>query len=257
MNEPMPQPEIMPGWDVRDIDGELVGTVIEATESYVLVEQGRFFPDDVYLPLDTVAGVEPGAITLNISGQTALDAGWHVGPPAGIGAFSTEYLAPGIALGGQVDELGTTEDDVSEDAAASTASVFRPEEIAYIESRLLGRLATVDADMAPHVVPVSHRYNRVLDTIDIGGHEDFAQSRKFRNVAATGRVALVIDDLDERRLPRGIEIRGRGEVHDTGGREIDPGFDDELIRIYPEHIATWGLPVTDGEQAADDGQPVR
>lgn len=113
MDEPMTQPEIMPGWDVRDIDGELVGTVIEAAESYVLVEQGRFFPDDVYLPLDTIAGVEPGAVTLNIAGQTALDAGWHAGPPVGVGAFSTEHLAPGIPLGGQIDELGTTEEDAA------------------------------------------------------------------------------------------------------------------------------------------------
>ncbi|MBA2520009.1 MAG: hypothetical protein H0V24_10110 [Chloroflexia bacterium] len=128
MSEPLPQPEIMPGWDIRDIDGELVGTVVEATESYVLIEQGRFFPDDVYLPLDTVAGVEPGAITLNISGQTALDAGWHTGPPMGVGAFSTENLAPGIPLGGQIDELGTTVEDAAGADDATSLSVVRRDE---------------------------------------------------------------------------------------------------------------------------------
>ena len=105
--------EIVPGWDVRDSQDELVGTVVEAAPSYVLVEQGRFFPDDVYVPSDAIASVEPGVVRLKLTGQEALDEGWHAGPPAGVGFLSTEYLAPGIALGGQVEELGTTEEDAS------------------------------------------------------------------------------------------------------------------------------------------------
>lgn len=228
------------GWDVRDVDGELVGTVIEATESYVLVEQGRFFPDDVYIPLDAVGSIEPGVVTLDLTGQAALDAGWHAGPPVGVGAFSTDNLAPGIAFGGQVDELGTTEDDEAPETGAATASVFQPEEIAYIERRLLGRLATVDAEGGPHLAPVTHQYNRGLDTIDIGGVH-FARSTSYQNVTATGQVAYLIDDADEQRIPRGIEIRGRGELQAEGGRDIDPGFDDELLRIYPGNIARWGV----------------
>lgn len=241
MSEPREPSDIGIGWDVRDVDGELVGTVIEATDSYLLVEQGRFFPDDVYIPLDVVAKVEPGAVTLDLTGQAALDAGWHAGPPVGVGAFSTDNLAPGIVFGGQIDELGTTEDDVVSDAtAAATASVFQPEEIAYLERQLLGRLATVDAEGGPHLAPVAHRYNRELDTMDIGGLH-FARSTSYQNVAATGQVAYLIDDVDEQRTPRGIEIRGRGELQAQGGRDIDPGFDDELLRIYPANIARWGL----------------
>ncbi len=240
MGEPVNPDLIESGWDVLDIHGELVGTVIEATDTYVLVEQGRFFPDDVYLPLDTVASVEPPAIRLAISGQTALDSGWHAGPPVGAGAFSTEYLAPGIMFGGQVEELGTTEDDLTSDAPIVTESVFQPEEIAYIENQLLGRLATTDAEGQPHVVPVAHRYNQILDAIDIGGY-DFAHSKSYQNVAATGRVAYVIDDVDPEHGPRGIEIRGRGELQPEGGRELGPNFDAEMLRIYPEHIARWGI----------------
>jgi pyridoxamine 5'-phosphate oxidase family protein len=240
MNDPGHQPAIEPGWDVRDVDGELVGTVIEATESYVLVEQGRFFPDDVYIPREAVAGVMPGAVTLNLNGQAALDAGWHAGPPVGVGPFSTENLAPGIAIAGQVDELGTTEDDVTNNQEPSAGRVFQPAEVAYIERQLLGRLATVSTDGEPHVVPFTHRYNRALETIDVGGR-DFRRSKTYQNVAATARVAYVIDDLDERLVPRGLEIRGRGELHPNGGRDIDPSFDDELLRVHPEHIAQWGL----------------
>lgn len=241
MSDRAGQLEIEAGWEVRDVNGELVGTVIEATETYVLIEQGRFFPDDVYIPDDAVAGVQPGVVTLNVTGQAALDAGWHAGPPVGVGAFSTDNLAPAIIIAGQVDELGTTEDDIAgSQPAAAVGSVFQPNEAAYIERLTLGRLATVDADGEPHVVPVTHRFNRELESIDIGGH-DFSRSKTHQNVTATGRVAYVVDDFDEYLVPRGIEIRGSGELLRDGGRELDPNFDDAMLRIYPEHIAHWGL----------------
>ncbi|CAA9566574.1 MAG: hypothetical protein AVDCRST_MAG19-2323 [uncultured Thermomicrobiales bacterium] len=103
--------QILPGWDVRDAADDLVGTVIEAGPTYVLVEQGRFFPDDVYVPLEAVGAITRGVVRLNVTGAAALDEGWHVAPPVGVGALSTGYLAPGIALGGHVEELGTTEED--------------------------------------------------------------------------------------------------------------------------------------------------
>lgn len=99
------------GSDVRDAADDLVGVVLDAAPTYVLVEQGRFFPDDVFIPIDAVAGVEAGVVRLNISGEEALAAGWHAAPPVGVGALSTEGLAPGIAIGGRIEELGTTEED--------------------------------------------------------------------------------------------------------------------------------------------------
>ena len=103
--------EIVPGSDVVDARGDWVGTVVEAAPSYVLVEQGRFFPDDVYIPLGAVAALEPGVVRLAVTGEEALAASWHVGPPTGIGPLSTESAAPGVALGGHVEGLGTTEED--------------------------------------------------------------------------------------------------------------------------------------------------
>lgn len=120
-------------------------------------------------------------------------------------------------------------------------SVFTDDEIAYMSSQRLGRLATA-ADGQPHVVPVSFRYNPELDTIDIGGH-DFAQRKKFRDVQRNPRVAFVVDDLasvDPWR-PRGIEIRGGCEILRVGGKGIMPRFDDEMFRIKPERIFSWGL----------------
>jgi pyridoxamine 5'-phosphate oxidase family protein len=121
-------------------------------------------------------------------------------------------------------------------------SAFTPAEIAYLQSQRLARIATVGADGQPHVVPVAFRYNAVLDTIDVGGH-DFAKRKKYRDVLHNPRVALVVDDMasvNPRRV-RGIEIRGQVEVLPTGGAEIIPGFDPEMFRIKPTRVVSWGL----------------
>jgi pyridoxamine 5'-phosphate oxidase family protein len=114
-------------------------------------------------------------------------------------------------------------------------SVFRDSELAYLAGgRQLGRLATVGADGTPHVVPVAWIYNAVRDTIDIGG-SDLAETKKFRDVARSGRAAIVVDDVGagEGWQPRGIEVRGRGEAI---------AMPTPLIRIHPERIVSWGLP---------------
>jgi pyridoxamine 5'-phosphate oxidase family protein len=113
-------------------------------------------------------------------------------------------------------------------------SVFTDAELRYLRGgRQLGRIATVGADGTPHVVPVGWIYNAARETIDVGGR-DLEQSKKFRDVARTGRAAIVIDDLESTDpwRPRGIEVRGRGEAI----RLPTP-----LIRIHPERIVSWGI----------------
>src|SRR3954468_15322130 len=112
--------------------------------------------------------------------------------------------------------------------------VFTEAELRYLAGgRQLGRLATVGADGTPHVVPVSWIYNAARETIDIGGYE-LERSKKFRDVARSGRAAIVIDDLESEDpwRPRGIEVRGRGEAI---------AMPTPLIRIHPERIVSWGL----------------
>jgi pyridoxamine 5'-phosphate oxidase family protein len=96
-------------------------------------------------------------------------------------------------------------------------SAFTDNEIAYLREQRLGRLATVDAEGSPHVVPVAFRYNAELDTVDIGGH-NFGRSKKFRDVGQTGRAAFVVDDVLPPWRPRGIEVRGGAEVRPEGGK---------------------------------------
>ncbi|HWF49066.1 MAG TPA: PPOX class F420-dependent oxidoreductase [Solirubrobacteraceae bacterium] len=113
-------------------------------------------------------------------------------------------------------------------------TVFSEAELRYMTGgRQLGRIATVGADGTPHVVPVAWIYNAARDSIDVGGH-DLERSKKFRDVARTGRAAIVIDDLtsSDPWLPRAIEVRGRGEAI---------SMPTPLIRIYPERIISWGL----------------
>ena len=121
-------------------------------------------------------------------------------------------------------------------------SVFAPEEIEYLNSQRLGRLATVGPHGQPHVVPLAFRYNPEHDTIDVGGH-DFAKRKKWRDVQKNPKVALVVDDLASVQpwRPRGIEIRGEAEVLQSGGKAVNPGFDEEMFRIRPKRIFAWGL----------------
>jgi pyridoxamine 5'-phosphate oxidase family protein len=121
-------------------------------------------------------------------------------------------------------------------------SSFTPREIAYLQSQLLGRLATVGANGDPHVVPVGFRYNPELDTVDIGGH-GIAQSKKYRDVARTGRAAFVVDDLvsTDPWTPRMLAVRGRADALPSGGQAIMPAFAPELIRIFPTWIGSFGI----------------
>jgi pyridoxamine 5'-phosphate oxidase family protein len=113
-------------------------------------------------------------------------------------------------------------------------SVFTEAELRYLTGgQQLGRLATVGADGTPHVVPVSWIYNAARETIDVGGHE-LERTKKFRDIARSGRAAIVIDDLasTDPWHPRGVEVRGRAEAIP---------LPTPLIRIYPERIVSWGL----------------
>jgi pyridoxamine 5'-phosphate oxidase family protein len=113
-------------------------------------------------------------------------------------------------------------------------SVFTETELQYLTGgRQLGRIATAGADGTPHVVPVGWIYNAASDTIDVGGYE-LEATKKFRDVARTGRAAIVVDDLESTDpwRPRGVEVRGRGEAI---------ALPTPLIRIHPERIVSWGL----------------
>jgi pyridoxamine 5'-phosphate oxidase family protein len=113
-------------------------------------------------------------------------------------------------------------------------SAFSAAELAYLAGvRTLGRIATVGADGTPHVVPVGWSYNPETDTIDVRGRR-LEDTKKFRDVARSGRAAIVIDDLAGTNpwRPRAVTVRGRAEAV----RDPEP-----VIRIHPNRVVSWGL----------------
>lgn len=134
-------------------------------------------------------------------------------------------------------------------------ALFSDNELAYLEGQRLARLATADAKGSPHVVPVGFRISGDGDAIEAGGH-NFAKSKKYRDLQANPRVAMVVDDLAsvEPWTPRGLEVRGTAELHDSGGSEkFGRGWDEAWIRIVPERVISWGIeapPFTEGSFAA-------
>jgi pyridoxamine 5'-phosphate oxidase family protein len=117
-------------------------------------------------------------------------------------------------------------------------SKFTEQELAYLQTQRLGRLATVNLRGEPQVAAVGFRYNPELDTIDIGGY-DMANTQKFRNIARNGQASLLIDDVLPPWKPRGIEIRGQAQALPEGGQAFAPNMSPAIIRIIPRRIISW------------------
>ena len=123
----------------------------------------------------------------------------------------------------------------------STTAVFTPAELAYLADQPLGRLGTVGPQGDPQVRPVGFFVDAETGTIDVGGHRMTA-TQKFRNVAAGGRVSLVVDDLASRNpwTPRALEVRGTAEALPDADPPM-PGFGRGVIRIHPRRILAYGI----------------
>lgn len=140
-------------------------------------------------------------------------------------------------------------------AASSCVPLNYPSVLTCGRSVFPGAVATVNAKGAPHVVPVGFRVPEDRDAIDVGGH-GFAGSKKHRDIKATQRVAIVIDDLASTNpwTPRGIEVRGTAEIHESGGTgKFGQGWDETWVRILPERVISWGVeapPFTEGSRRA-------
>jgi pyridoxamine 5'-phosphate oxidase family protein len=120
--------------------------------------------------------------------------------------------------------------------------IFTDREIEYLRGQRLGRLATVGHDGSPHVVPVGFRLGPENEAIEVGGH-GVKGSKKWRDLQADPRVAFVVDDLErvDPWTPRGLEVRGRAELHEVGGERLGEGWGAAWIRILPRRIVSWGI----------------
>src|SRR5512140_2594443 len=119
-------------------------------------------------------------------------------------------------------------------------SRFTPQEIEYLQSQRLARLATIGANGDLHVVPLGFRYNPEFDSIDLGGH-NFASSKKYRDALRYGQVALVVDDVLPPWRPRFVEVRGTVQAFGEGGKDINAGFAPDMLRLTPTYIVSIGI----------------
>jgi pyridoxamine 5'-phosphate oxidase family protein len=121
-------------------------------------------------------------------------------------------------------------------------SVFSGAEIAYLQSKSMGRLATIGADGRPHLLPLTYHFNADEDTIDIGGI-DFGNTKKWRDMLDNPHVAFLVDDASPDGA-RAIEIRGDAEPHLTGGELINPRFPNfkpQFVRVRAHRVVSWGI----------------
>lgn len=126
---------------------------------------------------------------------------------------------------------------------------FTEEEVMYLRSQRLCRLATVSSDGQPDVVPVGFEFDGTY--LFIGGL-DPARTKKFRNVReGNTRVAVVIDDLvsAEPWTPRFLRVYGVAELVERAGQDGSAPF----MRITPTLSWSWnleGLPFTHDREIA-------
>jgi len=121
---------------------------------------------------------------------------------------------------------------------------FTDAEVTYLNSQMLGRIATVNNQGAPRVVPTGFRHNPDTGTIDCGGF-NLAATRRYGDIQTNPAIAIVIDDLASTNpwTVHGVQVRGtatlHGEEEDSGHR--GPGFNGAWMRITPTSISSWGL----------------
>ena len=117
---------------------------------------------------------------------------------------------------------------------------FTTDEIEYLQSQPLARLATHSADGQPDVVPVSFEFDGTYFWIG-GPGASVLTTRKFRNVlAGNHNVALVVDDLVsfDPFIARGIRIYGRaGQPIERDGA-VGPGT---YLPITPTISWSWNM----------------
>lgn len=114
---------------------------------------------------------------------------------------------------------------------------FTEEEITYLRSQPLARIATVSADGQPDVAPVGFQFDGTY--FYVGGH-DPARTRKVLNVQrGNEQVALVIDDLVSTHpwTPRFMRVYGTAEVVERDG-QFGQGV---YLRITPTISWSWNL----------------
>lgn len=117
---------------------------------------------------------------------------------------------------------------------------FTDEEIAYLRSQPVARVATVSADGQPDVVPLAFEFDGTHFWVG-GVGPAVAGTRKFRNIRAGNRkVALVFDDIVsfEPFNARSVRVYGTAEEPVERDGMVGPGI---YMRITPTISWSWNM----------------
>jgi pyridoxamine 5'-phosphate oxidase family protein len=130
---------------------------------------------------------------------------------------------------------------------------FSAEELAFLQSQPLARLATTSPAGQPDVVPVALEYDG--ESFWVGGPgPSVLATRKFRNVTGGQQlVAIVVDDLIsfDPFVARGIRIYGRAEGPIEREGIVGQG---QFLRITPTVSWSWNMA---GAPVGEDWYPAR
>jgi pyridoxamine 5'-phosphate oxidase family protein len=117
---------------------------------------------------------------------------------------------------------------------------FTEEEIAYLRSQPLARVATLGAGGQPDVVPLAFEYDGTYFWVG-GVGPSVVNTRKFRNIRAGRRkVAIVVDDLVslDPFIARSIRIYGHADEPVERVGLVGPGL---YTRITPTISWSWNI----------------
>jgi pyridoxamine 5'-phosphate oxidase family protein len=117
---------------------------------------------------------------------------------------------------------------------------FTEEEIAYLQSQPLARVASVSPDGQPDVVPLAFEFDGTFFWVG-GTGPAVANTRKFRNVReGNHNIALVIDDLVslDPFIARSIRVYGYAEPPIERDGLVGPGL---YMRVTPTVSWSWNM----------------
>jgi PPOX class probable F420-dependent enzyme len=135
------------------------------------------------------------------------------------------------------------------------------QERAFLQSHRVARLATVDEQGQPFVVPICYAFDgQVFYSALDEKPKQVAPTRlkRVRNILANPRVGLVIDEYDEdwSRLAY-VQIRGQAALVQPGTEEHAAAIGllrakyppyqtmaierQPVVKMTPEHVSAWGM----------------
>lgn len=119
-------------------------------------------------------------------------------------------------------------------------------ERSFVEAHPVARLATADAEGAPHVVPICFVVleDTLYLTIDEKPKQDARRLKRLRNIAANNKVAVVVDHYDDDWSQLGwVMLRGAAEIIEAGAEHAaaQSALKARYSQYRAMHLA--GLPV--------------